>query len=134
MSSFRCLLLLPGHELPVVQCSYEFSQSTLQRGQPNAGVRSGTINLQLDVPHTDVLLAWAFDAQKKMSGSLVFLQTNQQLVREELTFEDTFCVSYQEIFLESDTGQGAYRCHLQLSASKLVLGASTRDNKWAETR
>lgn len=134
MSSFRCLLLLPGHELPVVECSYEFHQPTLQRGRPSAGVRSGTINLQLDVPHTDVLLAWAFDAGKKMSGSLVFLQTTHHLVREELAFEETFCVSYQEIFLSADVGHGAYRCHLQLSASKLALGASARNNKWSETR
>ena len=134
MSSFRCLLLLPGHELPVVHCSYEFSQPTLQRGRPSAGVRGGTISLQLDVPQGDVLLTWAFDAQKKLSGSLVFLQTNYRIPGEELAFEDAFCVSYQEIFLAADTDQGAYRCHVQLSATKLVLGATERDNKWAETR
>ena len=134
MSSFRCLLLLPGHELPVVQCSYEFSQPTLQRGQPGAGVRSGTINLQLDVPEGDFLQAWAFDSQKKLSGSLIFLQTNHRIPSEELAFHDTFCVSYQEFFLSGDANQGAYRCHLQLSATKLVLGASERDNKWAATR
>ena len=134
MSSFRCLLLLAEQELPVVHCTYQFSQPTAQRGRVAAKVRSGLITLELDVPHDDQLLAWAADPQKKLSGTLLFLETNRPTLSEQLTFEDTFCVAYREDFHSGAEPEGAYRCTLQLSASKLTLGTVARDSTWAETR
>lgn len=134
MSSFRCLLLLAEQELPVVHCTYQFSQPTAQRGRVAAKVRSGLITLELDVPHDDQLLAWAADPQKKLSGTLLFLETNRPTLSEQLTFEDAFCVAYREDFHSGAEPEGAYRCTLQLSASKLTLGTVARDSTWAETR
>ncbi|GAA4027402.1 hypothetical protein GCM10022409_09240 [Hymenobacter glaciei] len=134
MSSFRCLLLLAGQELPVVHCAYQFSQPTAQRGRVAAKVRSGLITLELDVPHDDQLLAWATDPQKKLGGTLLFLETNRPTFSEQLEFEDAFCVSYQEDFRSGAESAGAYRCTLQLSAAKLVLGTVERDSTWAQTR
>lgn len=134
MSSFRCILLLAEHELPVVHCAYQFSQPTGQRGRVAAKVRSGLITLELDVPHDDQLLAWAADPQKKLSGALLFLETNRPMLSEQLTFEDTFCVSYRENFHSGAESEGAYRCTLQLSAAKLTLGAVVRDSAWNQTR
>lgn len=134
MSSFRCLLVLDEQELPVVRCTYEFSQPTGPRGRVTAKVRSGLINLELDVPHHDLLLAWAADPQKKLSGAVLFLETNRPMLSEQLAFEDAFCVSYNEDFHSGAEPEGAYRCTLQLSATKLILGAVERDNAWAQTR
>ena len=134
MSSFRCLLLLAGQELPVVHCDYQFSQPTGQRGRVAAKVRSGLITLALDVPHDDQLLAWATDPQKKLSGTLLFLATNRPTLSEQLAFEDAFCVSYREDFRSGAEPEGAYRCTLQLSAAKLTLGAVAHDSAWAATR
>ena len=99
-----------------------------------AKVRSGLITLELDVPHNDQLLAWAADPQKKLSGTLLFLETNRPTLSEQLTFEDAFCVAYREDFHSGAEPEGAYRCTLQLSASKLTLGTVARDSTWAETR
>lgn len=134
MSSFRGMLLLAGQEFPMVQCSYEFEQATSERGRVMAKVRSGLLVLHLDVPDSDQLLAWANDPQKKLSGSVVFNQTDRPVVREELTFEDGFCVAYEENFQSGAAPEGAYRCTLHISAARLTLGAVAKDNTWVQTR
>ncbi|HET9505140.1 MAG TPA: type VI secretion system tube protein TssD [Hymenobacter sp.] len=134
MSSFRGMLLLAGQEFPLVQCSYEFGQATSERGRVVAKVRSGLLVLHLDVPDGDQLLAWANDPHKKLSGSVVFHQTDRPVVREELTFEDGFCVAYEENFSSGAAPEGAYRCTLHISAARLALGAVAKDNTWVQTR
>ncbi len=134
MSSFRGMLLLAGQEFPLVQCSYEFSQATSERGRVVAKVRSGLLVLHLDVPDGDQLLTWANDPHKKLSGSVVFHQTDRPVVREELAFEDGFCVAYEENFSSGAAPEGAYRCTLHISAARLALGAVAKDNTWVQTR
>lgn len=134
MSSFRGLLTLAGQEFPLVQCSYEFSQATSERGRVTAKVRSGLLVLHLDVPDSDQLLAWAADPNKKLSGSVVFNQTDRPVVSEQLQFEDGFCVAYEEIFQSGAAPEGAYRCTLHISAARLRLGTLTKDNTWVQSR
>lgn len=134
MASFRCILSLAGQNLPVVHCAYEFHQTTSERGRVSAKVRSGLITLHLDVPDSDLLLAWAADPHKKLSGVLVFEETNRPIAREVLTFDDGFCVSYEEVFVAGSHAAGAYHCVLQISAARLGLNAAEKDSAWAETR
>jgi hypothetical protein len=134
MSSFRCILTLADQDFPVVLCNYEFEQTTTDRGRATAKVRSGLITLHLDVPDGNQLVAWATDPQRKLSGSVLFFETNRPIVRETLAFEDAFCVSYDEIFQSGDEPAGAYRCILQISATKLTLNAAEKDSAWAQSR
>lgn len=134
MASFHCLLSLEDEEYPVTQCTYEFKQDAMERGRPSAKVRSGLLTLQLDVPQNDQLLAWATDPHKKLSGHLIFFETNRPIAREKLDFEDGFCVSYEEVFSAGAEDQGSYRCLLQISAGKLTLGTAKKDSAWAQSR
>ena len=134
MSSFRCILTLDGQDFPVVLCSYDFEQATTDRGRATAKVRSGLITLHLDVPDGDELLSWANDPHKKMSGYLTFHETDRPVARDVLSFEDGFCVSYDETFQSGDGLEGAYRCILRISAGKLVLNTAEKDSAWAQTR
>lgn len=86
------------------------------------------------MPEGDTLRPWAADPPKKRNGSLVFDETNRPIAREVLTFEDGFCVSYQEIFVAGSGTAGACRCLLQISAAKLTLGAAVKDSAWMQTR
>ena len=56
------------------------------------------------------------------------------MAREVLTFDDGFCVSYEEVFVAGSNAAGAYRCVLQISAGKLTLGAAEKDSAWVQTR
>ena len=134
MASFLCTLTVDNQDFPVVHCAFEFKQATNERGRVSAKVRSGLITLHLDVPDSDQLVAWAADSQKKLSGHLVFHETNRPVAREKLSFEDGFCVLYEEIFVSGDGADGVYQCTLQISAAKLNLGTVENDSHWTQTR
>jgi hypothetical protein len=131
-SSFNCILSIDSQEFRVVHCAYEFNQPTGAWGRISAKVRSGVITLHLDVPDNSTLLAWAADPHKKLSGSLIFHRIDRPMVSEKLTFEEGFCVSYEEIFTVGSTTAGAYQCVLQISAANLTLGAVEKESIWVQ--
>lgn len=57
MSSFTAELQVNGHAYPVVHFHLAFTQSIGPRGRVTAKVRHGQLELELDVPHDDHLLA-----------------------------------------------------------------------------
>jgi hypothetical protein len=134
MPSFRSLLQLAGQEFALAECTYAFDQATNERGRVVAKVRSGLLVLHLDVPTSDLLLGWANDPHKKLSGTIVFYQTDQPLAGETLRFEDGFCVAYEEYFQSGAAPEGAYHCTLHIAAATLVMGAVAKDNAWLATR
>ena len=135
MASFNCILHLDGRYYPVTKCSYEFEQTVNERGRAMGKVRTSLIHLTLPVPDDDVLLAWAADAHKKMSGQLTFDHVDQPFTHEELSFEDGFCVAYEEVFAPGTTREiTSYVCTLQISAARLSMGATAKDSYWAKSR
>ena len=69
-------------------------------------MRHGPLQLLLDVPETDVLLAWAAAPFKAQAGQVVFYSDAQaRLPHERISFEAGQCVSYAETF---DAGMGSY--------------------------
>lgn len=122
MSSFTAELRVTGHRYPVVQFHMAFTQAT-QRGRVNAKVNHGRLELELDVPHQDHLLAWAAEAHKALPGTLVIFDAVGQPT-EYVSFATGYCVTYHEVFEAGDAQRGAYRCTLHLTdPSGFTMGA-----------
>ena len=124
MSSFYAELHLAGAAFPVLRCSYSFQQATSERGRASAKVRHGPLQLLLDVPDDDVLLAWAAVPFKVQAGQVVFYSDAQaRLPHESISFEAGQCVAYAETF-DAGTGgggTGAYVCALTITAPAFAL-------------
>jgi hypothetical protein len=114
MSSFTAELRVAGQHYPVVQFHLAFTQATDQRGRASAKVRHGQLELELDVPQQDHLLAWAAEAHKALSGTLVIFDTVGRPT-EYVTFQTGYCVAYHEVFQAGDAQRGSYRCTLHLT-------------------
>lgn len=122
MGSFTAELQVDGHTYPVVHFHLAFTQSTGPRGQVTAKVRHGHLQLELNVPHHDQLLAWAATPHKALAGTLVTRSTVGQ-PQEHIAFATGYCVYYHEVFEAGDHRQGAYRCQLHISdPAGFVLG------------
>ena len=115
MASFSAQLRVAGHVFPVLHCSYHTSQATNERGRVSAKVRHHPVELVLDVPDSDVLLAWAADPHKRQAADIVFLDPATGSAIETLHLAAAYGVGYRESFAAGDTGTGAYQCHLTLS-------------------
>lgn len=115
MASFSAQLRVAGHVFSVLRCSYHTSQSTDGRGRVSTKVRHHPIELLLDVPDHDFLLAWATDPHKRLAADIVFLDPTSGHGIESLSLASAYCVSYHESFASGDTNTGAYHCALTLS-------------------
>lgn len=78
-------------------------------------VRHHPVELVLDVPDLDVLLAWAAAPHKRQAADIVFLDWASRNALETLHMAGAYCVSYRENFASGDTSTGAYQCHITLS-------------------
>jgi hypothetical protein len=121
MASFYAELQVVGARYPVQQCVYEFTQATSERGRVQAKVRHRLVQLVLDVPTTDILLAWAATPHKPLAGQVVFYTAKGGAALETLAWESGECVGYQEEFVAGELTTGAYRCHLTIAALKLTM-------------
>jgi hypothetical protein len=115
MASFSAELHVAGYVFPVTHCRFDVTQATQLRGRVSAKVRSGPVQLVLDVPDGDVLLAWAADPHKRQATAVVFLDANGGRAVETLRLPAAYCVAYQEQFIRGDAAGGAYQCFLTLS-------------------
>lgn len=81
----------------------------------SANVRYGPVQVVLDAPDNDVLLAWATNPHQRLATAIVFLAANGGRAVETLHLPAAYCVSYAEEFRHGDTDGGAYVCQLTLA-------------------
>ena len=123
MASFYAELHVEGAAYRVVHCSYVCHQATDNRGRVLAKVRYAPLELVLDVPTDDQLLAWAHAPHKPLAGAVVFYDVVAQTAHETIAFTAGECVQYAEQFASGATGDGAYVCQLTITAPSFELRA-----------
>jgi hypothetical protein len=123
MASFYAELQVAGNVYRVVHCRYACHQATDARGRVQAKVRYAPLELVLDVPTDDGLLAWAHAPHKPLAGQVVFYDVARQTAHETIAFAAGECVQYAEDFASSATGDGAYVCQLTITAPSFELRA-----------
>lgn len=123
MATFHAELEVDGQTYTVVLCDYRFTQSTGARGRVNEKVRHGLLELVLDVPDGDQLLAWAAAPRRPLDGHVSFFSANEFMAHETVSFKAGECVSYEESFTAGAGNIGAYRCRLTVAAAQLDLTA-----------
>ncbi len=115
MASFAAELHVAGQSFPVIRCTFGVEQATLQRGRVSAKVRYKPVQLLLDVPEDDTLLAWAAAPHKRQAATILIRNAAGGSVSETLHLQAAYCVSYEEEFVAGSEAAGAYVCHLTLS-------------------
>lgn len=116
--------------LTIMHCHYRLFQPTDPKGRPQAGVRSGLIQLTLLGDDNGTLTNWAADPMKAASGRIVFKDSLGGTLRT-LSFEDTYCVDYDEHHLPGSS-DAAYTMRLGLSARRISLDDTRHDNLWLD--
>lgn len=115
MASFSAELLVEGYGYPLTSCFFGVHQATGQRGRVSTKVRYEPIHLTLDVPHDDLLLAWAADPHKRVAAALIFRNADGGSAIETVQMTGAYCVSYAEGFRAGDAQNGAYQAFVTLT-------------------
>lgn len=113
MASFSADLHVADQVFAVLHCAHGVYQGTQERGRANTKVRYGPVMLRLDVPDTDLLVAWAADPHKRLAATIVFRDAKGGQTLETLSLA-AYCVAYAETFLDGDRDTGAYVADLTL--------------------
>ncbi|WP_052732399.1 type VI secretion system tube protein TssD [Hymenobacter terrenus] len=121
MASFYAELHVEGQRYPLQRGTYTFTQATNERGRVVAKVRPGLVELTLDVPDDERLLAWANTPYKPLPGQVVFFDGQGGAALETLSWEAGQCVGYREEFESGSLTEGAYLCHLTITAPQLRM-------------
>jgi hypothetical protein len=121
MASFSAKLRVDGQTYPVVLCNYSFNQAMRGRGRVTEKVRHGLLEIVLDVPAGDQLLAWAAKAHHPLDEYVSFFKENEFMAHETVAFTGGECVGYQELFEAGAVTIGSYRCSLTIAATQLKL-------------
>ncbi|MBO0935663.1 hypothetical protein J2I47_03795 [Fibrella sp. HMF5335] len=131
-SSFEAHFTMTGLARPlrVLTSRVSFSQPVNRQGRPTAGVRSGQISVHLMGDDEAQLTQWAIDPMKSLGGSITYIDPETRMTFRTLTFRDTYCVSYHEIFTIGDS-VGAYTFELGLTARELHVDSNLHDNMWS---
>lgn len=128
--SFSAELIIEGKPYKVRSFSWGVQQTADVIGRPDARIQGGQLQIELDSVADEALHHWALDDAKKMSGSIqVMASDNARSTRQEIRFEDAYCVGLGKQFDGSASNIGM-TMRLSLSANKLICGQLEVDNKW----
>jgi aspartyl/asparaginyl-tRNA synthetase len=102
-----------------VLCNYSFNQAI--RARVTEKVRHGQLEIVLDVPASNQLLAWASTAHHPLDGHVSFFKENEFMAHETVAFTGGECEGYQKLFEAGAPTIGSYRYSLNIAATRLEL-------------
>jgi hypothetical protein len=127
-------LYIKGHEsgnegIPLLACSYQFTQDIDQRGLPKAEVKGGVITLSFSSTDDQEIMHWMISANADKSGKIAFSGVREtEKVFKTLEFEDARCISYHESFVRDKEMVE----EIVISARKITISGVTHENTWTQ--
>ena len=121
----------PLKDVRLVDFSYTLNRDFDPTGRPSSGVKGGVINITIESSGKTDMFAWMVDPFQTKSGKIRIMdETTAGSSLKEISFEDTYIVSYNESFhwmggtnmMESFT----------ISAKKIDVGGNPHLNEWPE--
>ncbi|MBW6534115.1 MAG: hypothetical protein K0B11_03850 [Mariniphaga sp.] len=126
-------LYINGHEsgnegIPLLSCSYSFTQDIDQRGLPKTEVKGGVITLSFNSIDDQEIMHWMVSAKADKSGKITFSGEENEKVFKTLEFKDARCISYHESFVRD----GEMVEDITISAREVTISGVTHTNTWTK--
>ena len=124
-------LYIDGHEtgnegIPLLSCSYSFTQDVDERGLPKSMVKGGIINLSFISMDDADILWWMISHQSDKNGSIVFAGEEGERIFKTVEFNDARCVYYHETFARNTEMIN----EITLSAREITVSGISHLNNW----
>jgi hypothetical protein len=126
-------LYINGHEsgnegIPLLTCSYSFSQDIDQRGLPKSEVKGGVITFTFNSIDDQEIMHWMVSSKADKSGKIAFSGEETEKVFKTLEFKDARCISYHESFKrDSEMIE-----EISISAREISVSGVTHVNIWSK--
>jgi len=126
-------LFISGHEsgnegIPLLSCSFSFTQDFDQRGLTKSEVKGGVISLVMNSIDDQEIMQWMFSLKADKSGKITFSGEETEKIFKTIEFKDARCVAYHESFVrDSEMVQ-----EITISAREVTISGVTHLNKWTK--
>jgi hypothetical protein len=126
-------LYINGHEssnegIPLLSCSYNFSQDIDHRGLPKSQVKGGVITVVMNSIDDQEIMHWMFSAKTDKTGKITFSGTETEKIFKTVEFKDARCIAYHESFVrDSEMVE-----EITLSARVIAISGATHENNWTK--
>lgn len=126
-------LYINGHEsgnesIPLLSCSYSFTQDIDQRGLPKTEVKGGVITFSFNSIDDQEIMHWMISSKADKSGKITFSGEQTEKVFKTLEFKDARCISYRESFVRD----GEMVEEITISAREVTISGVTHTNTWTK--
>lgn len=120
----------------VLFASYNFSQYTNEKNEPEGNVRGGRLNLILRSNNKNTTMAkWAADTHETKSGSLSFIKPIDGVAQtfERINFTDGYIIEYTEMY-EKKGEQESMKEHITIVCREISINgkATFKNASWAK--
>jgi len=126
-------LYIHGHEsgnegIPLLTCSYSFTQDIDQRGLPKSEVKGGVITMSFKSIDDQEIMHWMISSKADKSGKISFSGEETDKVFKTLEFNDARCIVYHESFIrDSEMVE-----EITISAREVTISGVTHSNTWTK--
>lgn len=124
----KLVMELDGDKFPVQTFSFHLKQHTDHTGQPASEVLGGMINIELESPEKNQLMAWMCDSYMRKDGKIIVHKSEETGKFAELEFKEAFMSEYTETFVESGIGT----INMSISCKEITMGEAVHSNEWEE--
>ncbi|NQU51476.1 MAG: hypothetical protein HQ522_02945 [Bacteroidetes bacterium] len=124
----KIVMELDGKNFPIQTFNFTLTQETDYTGQPASEVMGGKIEMELESPEKNELMAWMCDAYMRKDGKITVHKSEETGRFAELEFKQAFMTNYKETFLESGLGI----INLTISCIEIKMGEAVHLNEWVE--
>jgi hypothetical protein len=126
-------LYIKGHEtgnvgIPLLTCSYGFTQDVDQRGLPKSEVKGGLISILFNSIDDTEIMQWMISPKGDKSGKIEFSGEENEKVFKTLEFKDARCISYHESFVRDSQMVE----EIVISAREVTISNVTHKNTWTK--
>lgn len=128
MSSFLAKLEMDGAVYTVLHCQYSFQKTMDSTGKPLGVTRGGYLYLTIESSGSPVFVDWILSQDKTKDGVILFYRRDAMSKLQEVKFEKSYCIDFEEEFDAIDNKP--MRIRLQLCAKKLSVANISHVNSW----
>ena len=126
-------LYISGHEsgnegIPLLKCSYSFTQDIDQRGLPKTEVKGGVITLAFNSIDDQEIMHWMVSSKADKNGKITFSGEDTEKVFKTLEFKDARCIAYHEFFIRDREMVE----EITISAREISISGVTHANIWTK--
>ena len=130
--SLTARLFIEGHQnekkgIRVLECDFEFLQTTDQRGLPTSKVEGGKIKVSIAIENDAELLHWMFTEAADKNGKIIFIGKENGKSLKTIEFWNGRLIRYYESF--KDRSEVIVR--ITISAKKISIAGEYHENVWS---